>query len=254
MTLHLNVSSIQHFSVGDGDGIRTTVFLKGCNLHCPWCHNPETIDHMTTILHYPHATVENGRPMTVEAILAEALEDKDFYGDGGGVTVSGGEPLLQVEGVSVLVRRLLDAGVPTVIDTAGCVPYTAFERLGGDVHTYFYDLKACDAEGYRLVGGDFDRVTDNLRRLIADGRRVRVRIPLIPGFNDAPDYSERMCRILQAVGATEVDLLPFHRLGSGKYTAMGLLYRYRDIPPMSPTRAAEVAAVYHPYVSVRVEI
>ncbi len=251
MTLH--VSSIQHFSVGDGDGIRTTVFLKGCNLRCPWCHNPETIDPSPTIFRYAHKTMENGRMMRMEEILAEALEDKDFYGADGGVTVSGGEPLLQAEGVAALVRDLLAEGVPTVIDTAGCIPYAAFERLGQDVHTYFFDLKACDAVGYHAVGGDFDRVYGNLCRLIADGRRVRVRIPLIPRFNDAPAYSDRMCRILCAAGATEVDLLPFHRLGSGKYTAMGLDYRYRDEPPMSRAHAEEVADAYRRYFTVRIE-
>lgn len=251
--MQLNVSSIQHFSVGDGDGIRTTVFLKGCNLRCPWCHNPETIDKAPTTLHYAIGDQVNGHFMSIEDILAEALEDCDFYGDDGGVTVSGGEPMLQSEGVAELVRRLKEKGVPTVIDTAGCVPYAAFERLGDSVHTYFFDFKACDAEGYRFAGGDFDRVRDNLARLMAAGRRVRVRIPLIPGFNDASDYSERMCRVLSDVGITEVDLLPFHRLGSGKYTAMGMEYRYRDEKPMSRAHAEEVAVMYRRHFTVRIE-
>ncbi len=251
--MQLNVSSIQHFSVGDGDGIRTTVFLKGCNLRCPWCHNPETWETCPTILHYDHGDMENGHLIDIRDILDEVLEDQDFYGSDGGVTISGGEPLLQAEGVSVLVKELLKEGIPTVIDTAGCVPYAAFRQLGGDVHTYFFDLKACDTEGYRYVGGDFDRVYENLCRLIADGRRVRVRIPLIPHFNDAPDYSRRMCDILLTAGAREVDLLPFHRLGSGKYTAMGLTYPYRNQPPMSRTHAQEVAAVYQPHFTVRID-
>ncbi len=249
----LNVSSIQHFSVGDGDGIRTTVFLKGCNLRCPWCHNPETIQKTAVTLHYPTRTEENGRETSIEDVLKEVLEDKDFYGTDGGVTVSGGEPLLQAPAVRSLLLRLGEEGIAAVIDTAGCVPYTAFETLGDLVHTYYFDLKACDCDGYRFVGGDFDRVRDNLARLIADGRRVRVRIPLIPGFNDAPDYSRRMCDTLRAVGAKEVDLLPFHRLGSGKYTAMGLTYAYADQIPMPRAHAEAVAEIYRASFSVRVE-
>ncbi len=249
----LRVSAIQHGSVGDGDGIRTTVFLKGCNLRCPWCHNPETQSAEPVTLRYSTRTVVNGTEMDVEAIVTEALEDFDFYGEDGGVTVSGGEPLLQSEGVAELIRRLAKAGVRTVLDTAGCVPYAAFEHLGDAVDTYFFDLKAADAEGYRAVGGDFERVRSNLACLIAEGRHVRVRIPLIPGFNDSPAYSRRMCDVLRSVGATEVDLLPFHRLGSGKYEAMGLTYAYREQSPMSVAHAETIADTYREHFCVRVE-
>ncbi len=254
MSAHrLHVSSIQHFSVGDGDGIRTTVFLKGCNLRCPWCHNPETISATPVTLHYPRGDEINGRFMTVDEIIEEVMEDADFYGDDGGVTVSGGEPLLQADAVAVLVRRLREQGVSAVIDTAGCVPYEAFGPLEGLSCTYYFDLKAPDAEGYRRIGGDFDRVRDNLARLLSADCRVRVRIPLIPGLNDSPDSTARMIAVLRAVGAREVDILPFHRLGSGKYDALGLVYRYREIPSMTRCDAERVAECYRAYFAVRVE-
>ncbi len=251
--MKLNVSSVQHFSVGDGPGIRTTVFLKGCNLHCPWCHNPETISAYPVTLHYAKGDELNGRLVSVEDIIAEVLEDADFYGSDGGVTVSGGEPMLQVDAVAELVRRLRAQGVPAVIDTAGCVPYAAFERLGDLVHTYYFDLKAPDTAGYRTVGGDFDRVRDNLARLIADGRRVRVRIPLIPDFNDDAATTQRMIAVLREVGAHEVDILPFHRMGSGKYEALGQAYAYRETPFMSRAHAEEVAEHYRLYFRVTID-
>ncbi len=249
----LNISSIQHFSVGDGDGIRTTVFLKGCNLRCPWCHNPETIPAHPVTLHYAHGNECNGCLMPIDEVIAEVLEDKDFYGKDGGVTVSGGEPLLQIKAVTELVRRLKEQGVPAVIDTAGCVPYAAFETLGALVHTYHFDLKAPDARGYRITGGSFELVRDNLARLIADGRRVRVRIPLIPGFNDDTGTTVRMIAVLREIGANEVDLLPFHRLGSGKYDALEQVYAYREMPPMTRTHAEAVAEHYRPYFHVTIE-
>ncbi len=249
----LNVSAIQHFSVGDGDGIRTTVFLKGCNLHCPWCHNPETISARPVTLHYAKGDETNGRLMSVDAVVAEVLEDADFYGSDGGVTVSGGEPMLQAEAVAVLLARLRERGISAVVDTAGCVPPDAFDTLGDLVQTYYFDLKAPDVDGYRTVGGDFALVRSNLARLIAAGQHVRVRIPLIPGFNDASDTTDRMIDVLRAVGAQEVDILPFHRLGSGKYDAMGMTYRYREEPSMSRTHAEAVARAYRAHFVVRVE-
>ncbi len=249
----LQVSAIQHFSVGDGEGIRTTVFLKGCNLRCPWCHNPETISRDPVTLHYAHGDEINGKAMTIEDVVAEVMEDADFYGADGGVTVSGGEPLLQVRALSELLRRLREQGVSAVVDTAGCVPYASFEALGDLVDTYYFDLKAPDSEGYAVVGGDFARVRDNLARLLADGRRVRVRIPLIPRFNDTPVVTARLIEVLQSVGAREVDILPFHRLGSGKYEAMGLPYAYREEPGMSRAHAEAVAAAFRAHFAVRVE-
>ncbi len=249
----LNVSAIQHFSVGDGAGIRTTVFLKGCNLCCPWCHNPETIPHDAVTLRYARGVEVNGRRMTVDTVAAEVMEDADFYGDTGGVTVSGGEPMLQAEAVFELLTTLRKEGIPGIVDTAGCVSYAAFEQLGDSVHTYFFDLKAANAADYRRIGGDFDRVRENLARLIADGRRVRVRIPLIPGFNHESTYSRSMCDVLLSVGAHEVDLLPFHRLGSGKYEAMGLTYAYRNEKPLSRTAVEAVAEIYRAHFDVRIE-
>ena len=111
----LNVSNIQHFSTGDGPGIRTTVFLKGCNLRCPWCHNPETVSAAPQTLTFAAAerTQTYGVRMRVEQVVAEVMEDADFYrASGGGVTVSGGEPLLQAGGVAALARALAKQGIP----------------------------------------------------------------------------------------------------------------------------------------------
>ncbi len=251
--MQLNVSAIQHFSTGDGDGIRTTVFLKGCNLRCPWCHNPETITKNPVELNYSTGKVVNGHLMEIDDVIDEVMEDYIFYGDDGGVTVSGGEPLLQADAVAELIGRLKEKGVSAVIDTAGAVPYEAFLKLGDLVHTYYFDLKACDAEGYKEVGGDFGLVTENLKKLISEGRRVNVRIPLIPNFNDSAEYSEKMCEVLKSVGASNIDVLPFHRLGSGKYTAMGMTYSYANEPMMTRERANEIAEYYRPYFNVRVD-
>ncbi len=251
--MKLFVSSIQHFSVGDGDGIRTTVFLKGCNLRCPWCHNPETIPAKTVILHYPTGDQENGKYKDLHDVVTEVLEDADFYADDGGVTVSGGEPLLQADAVAELLKQLKEKGIRNVIDTAGCVPYESFLKVIDFADTFFFDFKAANAEDYSKIGGNFDLVYSNLKALLTAGKNVRIRIPLIPDFNTSPEYSESMCKALLNAGVKHVDLLPFHRLGSGKYDALSIPYAYKDYPSMKISEAEEIAKTYRKYFSVKIE-
>ncbi len=248
--MKLNISNIQHFSVGDGDGIRTTVFFKGCSLRCPWCHNPENLTAAPAELHYAATgkTETYGRLVTVEEILPELLEDKDFYEtSGGGVTLSGGEVMLQANGAAELARALTKENVSVIIDTAGCVPYSEFQKLHGIVSGYLYDFKTANAEKYKKIGGDLATVTENLRRLISDGENLRVRIPFIPGFNTDSEDVLSICRHLSDSGVTRVDILPYHRLGSAKYEAMGMDYSYRDVEPMPKETVDNAAALFGEY-------
>ena len=245
--IQLNISDIQHFSVGDGPGIRTTIFCKGCNLRCPWCHNPETISRDPVTLTYPKAnkSVTYGRLMTVEEILREVMEDVDFYREsGGGVTVSGGEPLLQTEAVTALAKTLQDQGISVLLDTAGCVPWSRFEAVLPYVDTVFFDWKTSDpAVMKERIGGDLALVKSNLARLLQTDKDIHVRIPLIPDINTSEDSLAAIAADLREVGAKTVALLPFHRLAVGKYEAMGIPYPYRDTPPLSAEtlrRAAEI--------------
>ena len=260
----LNVSCVQHFSTGDGPGIRTTVFLKGCNLRCPWCHNPENISPRPQTLEYPQADkrVSYGRMRDVGDVAAEVLEDLEFYGlnDGtpaaqrGGLTLSGGEPLLQSGAAAALVRTLEAQGVPAVIDTAGCVRWQCFEPFLGHVQAFYFDYKTGDEQLCReLLGGDLSLIRDNLRKLIAAGEPVRVRIPLIPGVNTGDAAIGEMCAQLTAVGAGSVDLLPFHRLGSGKYAALGIDYAYKNTPPPGADVVDAARKKYGQYFDCRVE-
>jgi len=247
--MKLNISNIQHFPVGDGDGIRTTVFFKGCNLRCPWCHNPENLTASPDVLCYKNGKTETlGRLVTVEEILPELLEDRDFYEtSGGGVTLSGGDVMLQADGARALASTLAENGVTTLIDTAGCVPYKEFEKLRGIVGGYLYDFKTADAEKYRAIGGDLTLVSENLSKLMADGESVRVRVPVIPGFNADEESVLGICRYLADMGVTSVELLPFHRLGSSKYEAMGLEYSYRDTEPLTRDDVSRIADVFGEY-------
>ena len=252
----LNISNIQHFSTGDGEGIRTTVFFKGCNLRCPWCHNPENLSAAPSVMRYKaiDKTEILGRKVEIEDILPELLEDKDFFlQSGGGVTLSGGEVMLQADDVAVLVKKLNEYGISVLIDTAGCVPYKEFEKLNPLVQGYLFDFKTANVQNYREIGGDLETVTQNLTRLISDGANVQVRIPLIPDFNTDEGSILEICERLKAIGIGEVELLPFHRLGSAKYEALGLDYQYKNYELLSKDKLDEIIKQYSKYFKVIIE-
>ena len=255
--MQINISDIQHFSTGDGPGIRTTVFLKGCNLRCPWCHNPETISSAPVTLTYKNAnkTVTHGRSMPVEDVVAEVMEDADFYlASGGGVTISGGEPLLQYEAVAELTKALQDKGISVILDTAGGVAWSRFEAVLPFVDTVFFDWKTSDPSVMKeRIGGDLSLIKENLTRLIASGTNVHIRIPLIPEVNTSEEAVAATVRHLREAGAQTVALLPFHRLAVGKYEAMGLEYPYRDTPPLTVEKARQIAGILAPHFTVYVE-
>ena len=252
----LNISNIQHFSVGDGEGIRTTVFFKGCNLRCPWCHNPENLSKKPTNLHYQATgkTETLGQLITEKEVLSELLEDKDFYCESnGGVTFSGGEAMLQASELVPLAKLLAENGVSVLVDTAGCVPYASFQILNPFVTGYLFDFKTAEGDQYREIGGDLGLVVENITRLRKDGKAVRIRIPLIPGFNTSPHSTQAICERLQDIGIKHVDLLPFHRLGSAKYEAMGLEYAYKTQQPLTKDDLGKIEAIYKTYFSVKIE-
>lgn len=255
--LRLNVSDVQYFSVGDGDGIRTTLFLKGCNLRCPWCHNPETVSPRSETLFYASngKSVTHGRLMTADELFPLLTRDSDFFREsGGGVTVSGGEPLLQSRALVPLLERLRAAGIHVAIDTAGCVPKSSLEEVTDLADCFLFDYKSASPEIYsRVIGGSLSLAEENLRFLMDAKKEVRLRIPLIPGINDSPDDCEAICLRLEPLGIKRVDILPFHRLGVGKYEAMGIPYAYAHVPPHSRERVSEAADIYRRHFEVTVE-
>ncbi len=251
------IANVQHFSLGDGPGIRTTVFFKGCNLHCPWCHNPETIPLTPTALTYERAGITEicGKHIAVDDLLSEIMEDADFYAEsGGGVTFSGGEALLQADSAEALARKVKEQGLHLIVDTAGCAPYAAFEKLNPYVDEYYFDYKSANAERLKKqTGGDLSLITQNLTRLLAEGKKVRVRIPLIPGFNTQKEEIEGIVSALSPLGVTHVDVLPFHRLGKSKYTALNKPYPYADTPLITEGELKEIVGVLEGRFTVKTE-
>jgi len=304
------VSRIQRFSTGDGPGIRSTVFLKGCNLSCAWCHNPELMARENE-LRFTQSNCADCRACVracangawhVDAsgqrvfdaakcavcgtcadscsydalglvarwteagdVVDTLLRDRGYYGNsGGGITVSGGEPLLQPGFVREVLEGARAAGVHTALDTAGCVAWRHFEELLGVTNLVLLDLKSMDSAVHlRWTGVPNELILENARRLAGADVDVIVRIPIVPEVNDGEENLRRTAAFLADFPRLRgVELLPYHDLGVGKLHVLqrpGEQRRFRTperseleahaapfvargLPVLSPTRAPATSA------------
>ena len=292
------IFNIQRYSIHDGPGIRTTVFLKGCPLRCEWCHNPEAIsarpefgffpercigclECVTACPHGVHAS-ENGHRVLhrelcqgegrcVDVCYAEALEklgyeidvaeavaraerDRPFYEtSNGGVTISGGEPLRQIEFTVDFLARCQALGLHTALDTCGYAPWTALDAAARHADLVLYELKHMDSERHRAITGvPNELILANLSRLIETRgtRGVWIRYPFIPTRNDEPANCAALAlflgeRVGKRVGepALRVDLLPYHALGQSKYRKLGRAYALDGLQPPTSAELDKAAAV-----------
>lgn len=259
------IFDIEHGSFVDGPGIRTTVFFKGCNLKCAWCHNPESQSFKPQLLFYRdkctgcgkcrevcpnqlehcdlcgkctiycpvNARKLCGESWDVEQLLGEILQDKEFFENtDGGVTFSGGECMLQPEFLGEILRKCKENGIHTAVDTAGNVPWSSFERILPDTDLFLYDVKCFDDARHRDCTGVGNRlILENLGKLLELGQNVLIRIPVIPGINDRVEEMEAIRAFLNSHGKpVGVELLPYHQLGENKYAALGLPVTEFQIP------------------------
>lgn len=228
------LTNIQRFSLHDGPGIRTTVFLKGCAVRCPWCANPENLNYKIEQYNKEGQITSCGRFWTVDALYQEVIKDKAFYeGDWGaqdiermpgGVTFSGGEALLQVEALEPLMKKLKAEKVHMVAETCLFVP-TSYLQLAMRYIDFFYvDMKIMDGDKCKaLIGGDLDLYHRNLSELLTANLPVVIRIPIIGGFTDGNDNCKKIIEILSAIRdkIRKIELIKEHSLGLKKYQALG---------------------------------
>ena len=240
------IFDIQRNSYVDGPGIRTTVFFKGCNLKCRWCHNPESQSFEKQILFYQNKctrcgrckdlTVDDenficfndakeicGKEYSVDEVLKEVIKDKAFYEtSGGGVTFSGGECMLQIDFLTEILKKCKENGIHTAVDTAGHIPWESFEKIIPDTDLFLYDIKAMNDEIHKeYTGVSNSLILENLARLLKSNVGVWVRVPIIPGVNDSEDEMKKIKSFFEANGYPEkVELLPYHAMGEHKYVAL----------------------------------
>jgi len=209
----------------DGPGMRYVLFLTGCQLRCQYCHNPDT-------WHLKH-----GRKTTVQEVMAEIGKYADFLNRyKGGVTVSGGEPLVQTAFLARILRRCKELGLHTALDTNGYLGHRVRGQLMEDIDLFLLDLKSWDRETYvALTGVDPGPTFEFARRLSESGKAMWVRFVLVPGLTDAEDNVEGLAEFVATLNGVErVEVLPFHKMGEYKWRELGLKYRLAETEPPTP--------------------
>jgi pyruvate formate lyase activating enzyme len=292
------VFDVQKYSLHDGPGIRTTVFIKGCPLACRWCSNPESQSPKQEIMTYDIRCIgcgkcaevcstgaitftEAGREidwekcdeclecarvcpargiecvgnyMTVDEVVAKVEQDRIFYDNsGGGMTASGGEPLVQWEFVSSVLERCREKGIHTALDTTGMAPWKNLEQVIEHTDLVLFDVKHMDSAIHKVgTGVGNETILENARKA-AKKATTWVRIPLIPGFNISESNLTRTARFAIEIGAEKVSLLPYHNLGSSKYPKLGKTYSMEDTPLLDEEKVEEIKS-WLEAMGLRVEI
>ena len=240
------IFDIQKFSVHDGPGVRTIVFLKGCFMRCKWCCNPESQNYNIETMN--GKTV--GRDVTVEEVMAEVSKDRVYYGySGGGLTLSGGECMFQPEFAEGLLRAAHDMGFNTAIETTSNAPTETVRRLLPHIDHYLMDIKHIDSDKHRaFTGSGNEQILKNAQIVAKEAKHMVVRVPVIPTFNDTPEEIDAISRFTaQILPHGEINLLPYHRLGLDKYKNLGRDYSLTKITPPTDetmTRLLEIPKKY----------
>lgn len=280
-----NIFEIQHFSVNDGPGIRTTVFLKGCQLKCIWCHNPESIDkrygelafvsskciecgncfkvcpkgchRIEDGIHIIHrdqcvfcgkcVNLCPGRALSICAdrewdtreVLEEVLRDKSYYEEsGGGMTLSGGEPMMQADFVRELASKAKRKNINIAMETNGCYDFSLLNGIKENIDHFLIDWKVSDPEKHKAyTGARNEMVYRTIKSLHDEGRDVLLRCPIIPGYNDSEDHFRKIAEMTREMpGLRGAELLPYHSLGVNKIEKFGLQDRVEYIVSTSPPK------------------
>ncbi len=226
------IFDIQRFSVHDGPGIRTIVFLKGCRLRCRWCCNPESQSYEIETMTTGGKTKIIGKDVTVGEMLEVISRDRIYYRrSGGGLTLSGGESFCQPEFATALLRAAKESGINTAIETTSCVPYETISKALPYIDYYLMDIKHMDGAKHKeFTGVSNERMLENAKRLAKEANDFTVRVPVIPGFNDTDGEIRAISEFAASIGAKKLHLLPYHRLGKDKYDGLGREYLMGDVP------------------------
>ena len=230
------IFDIQKFSVHDGPGIRTIIFLKGCVLRCRWCCNPESQEYKIQEMVQDGKTKTVGRDVTVEEVLNEVEKDRIYFRrSGGGITLSGGESMCQPDFATALLEEAHARGINTAIETTACVPWETVARLLPHLDTVLMDIKHMDSAKHKeFTTQPNELILENAKKIAHSGVHLIVRVPVIPTFNDTPQEIEAIARYALSIGVKEMHLLPYHPFGVDKYKGLNREYSLHHIKTPTP--------------------
>lgn len=229
------IFDIQRYSIHDGYGIRTIVFLKGCVLRCRWCCNPESQNYAVETMIVQGEEKVIGEDVTVGHVMEIVEKDRPYYNrTGGGLTLSGGESLCQPDFARDLLHAAKDVGISTAMESMACAKYEVIEQILPWLDQYLMDIKHMNPEKHKeFTGRSNELMLENARRVAASGQtELSIRVPVIPGFNDTVEEIRAIAEYTRQIGnVRRMHLLPYHRLGQDKYEGLGRPYLMGDVEP-----------------------
>lgn len=255
------IFNLKKYAVHDGPGIRTTVFMQGCPLNCWWCHNPESRKKMRSgpVLeneynclrpYYRKIPYQKALKVTVDEIMQELRKDLIFYEEsGGGVTFSGGEPLMQPGFLQQLLWVCKTENIHTVVDTSGYAEWPLYEKILPAVDLFLFDLKILDSKQHkRYIGVPNKLIIENLQKLLKAHKEVYIRIPLIPGITDTPGNLLQIADFLKNLGNIQrIDLLPYNPMGEEKYNKLNRNLKLSNMKHQSDQELKKIQTLFKPY-------
>ncbi len=233
------IFDIQKYSVHDGPGIRTIVFLKGCAFRCKWCCNPESQEYGIQTMNVDGKEKIVGRDVTVGEVMEEIVKDFPYYRrSGGGVTLSGGESLLQPEFAVALLKACKDYGINTAMESTGFAPFDTIKKYLEYLDLYLMDIKHMDKSKHmEFIGKPNDVVLENAQLIAAHAKKLIIRVPVIPTFNDTEEEIRAIAQFASSLpNVDELHLLPYHPYGTDKYRWLGREYTLSHITPPSDAK------------------
>ena len=255
------IFNLKKYAVHGGPGIRTTVFMQGCPLNCWWCHNPESremkqsesvVQNKSNCLrpYYQKIPYQKALKVTVKEIMQELRKDLIFYEEsGGGVTFSGGEPLMQPDFLQKLLQACKDENIHTVVDTSGYADWPLYKKILPEVDLFLYDLKIIDSRQHiKYIGISNQLIIENLRKLLEADKKVYIRIPLIPGITDTRGNLIQIADFLVSLPHIQrIDLLPYNPMGEEKYNKLNRKLKLSNIKHQSDRELKKFQALLEPY-------
>jgi len=239
------IFDIQRFSVHDGPGIRTIVFLKGCYLRCRWCCNPESQEYAIQQMTLAGKTKIVGYDVTVEDVMEEVEKDRSYYQrSGGGMTLSGGECLAQPEFALALLRAAKERGINTAIESTANADYEVIKKILPYLDVYLMDIKHMDSAKHKeFTTANNELILENAKKLAKDAQKLIIRTPVIPTFNATKEEIRAIAKYAKSIGVNEMHILPYHRLGRDKYDGLNRPYLLDGIEPPSKELMLELLTV-----------
>ncbi len=226
------IFDIQRFSVHDGPGVRTIIFLKGCFLRCKWCCNPESQKREIETMLVDGKEKVMGRDVTVAELMTDIEKDRIYYRrSGGGVTLSGGESLAQPDFAAAILRACKEKGINTALESTACAGYDKIQKLLPYLDLYLMDIKHINSQKHKeFTTQPNDLILENAKRLATDAKKLIIRVPVIPTFNDTEQEIRDIAEFTKNLKTVEeLHLLPYHRLGEDKYKGLGRTYEMHGI-------------------------